>query len=79
MSQAGLPFQVIRDAYVNLLPSDQYEERETTNDQGQEKAESTRKKQKGKNRDAEEHHEYDDSSESDKEPETENGREEVNP
>ena len=24
--QAGLPFQVLRDAYVNLLPSDQFEE-----------------------------------------------------
>ena len=35
MRQAGLPFQVVRDAYVNLLPSDQFEERETTNDQGE--------------------------------------------
>jgi hypothetical protein len=79
MRQAGLPFQVVRDAYVNLLPSDQFEERETTTnkgDQGQEeKAESTRRKRKGKKHDTEKHHEYDDSSESDKEPETENGGE----
>jgi len=69
--QAGL----VCDAYVNLLPSDQFEERETTNnkgDQGQEKAESTRKKRKGKKHDTDE---YDDSSESDKEPETEDGGE----
>ena len=74
--QAGLPFHVVRDAYVNLLLSAQFVERETTNDQGdqgQEKAESTRKKRKGEKRDAEKHHEYDDSLESDKEPETEDG------
>ena len=42
MRQTGLPFQVVRDAYVNLLPSDQFEEQETTNnkgDQGQEETE----------------------------------------
>ena len=27
MRQVGLPFQVVRDAYVNLLPSDKFEER----------------------------------------------------
>ena len=77
MRQAGLPFQVVRDTYVNLLSSDQFEERETTSDQDeqdQEKAERTRKKQKSKKRDVEEHHEYDDSPESDKEPEAENRR-----
>ena len=50
----------------------------TTNDQcdqGQEKAESTRKKRNDKKRDSVEHHEYDNLSESDKEPETENGGE----
>ena len=55
----------------NLLPSDQFEERETTSDQGdqnQEKANSPRKMRKGKGRDVQEHHAYDDSSESDKEP-----------
>ena len=75
MRQEGLPFQVVRDAYVNLLPSDQFEEQETTNnkgDQGQGKTESTRKKRKGKKHDTDE---YDDSSESDKEPETEDGGE----
>ena len=35
MRQVGLPFQVVRDAYVNLLPSDQFEERETTSDQSE--------------------------------------------
>ena len=79
MRQEGLPFQVVvRDAYVNLLPSDQFEEQETTNnkgDQGQGKTESTRKKRKGKKHDTEKYHEYDDSSESDKEPETEDGGE----
>jgi hypothetical protein len=69
MRQAGLPFQVVRDAYVNLLPSDQFEERETTNDQG----DQGQKKRKGEKRD--EHHEYDDSLKSDKEPETEDGGE----
>ena len=74
MRQAGLPFQVVCDAYVNLLPSDQFEEQETTIDkgvQGQEKVESTRTKRKGKKHDTEKCHEYDDSSESDKEPDTE--------
>ena len=78
MRQAGLPFQVVRDAYVNLLPSDQFEERKTTNykgDQGQEEKAETRKKRKGKKHDTEKYHEYDDSSESDKEPETEDGGE----
>ena len=79
MRQAGLQFQVVRDAYVNLLPSDQFEERETTNnkgDQGQEeKAESTRRKRKGKKHNTEKCHEYDDSSESDKKLETEDGGE----
>ena len=67
MRQAGLPFQVVRDAYTNLLPSDQFEERETTNDQ----VDQSQKRRKGEKRD--EHHEYDDSLESDKEPETEDG------
>ncbi len=79
MRQAGLPYQVVRDAFANLLPSYQFEERENTknkgDDQGQEKAESTRKKRKGKKHDTEKYHEYDDSSESDKEPETEDGGE----
>jgi hypothetical protein len=59
--QAGLPFQVVRDAYVNLLPSDQFAEQETTynkGDQGQERAGSTRKKRKGKKRYTEKYHEY---------------------
>ena len=60
---------MVRDAYVNLLPSDQFEERETTNDQ----VDQSQKRRKGKKRD--DYHEYDDSLEFNKEPETEDGGE----
>ena len=70
--QAGLPFRVVRDAYLNLLPSDQFEERDLAEDNGQGpgKRKSRRKgRRTEKQRDETEGRAHDDSNES--EPESE--------
>jgi hypothetical protein len=65
--QAGLPFRVVRDAYLNLLPSDQFEERDLAEENGQGPG---NRKNRRKGRKAEKQHEerethaYDDSNES---------------
>ena len=72
--QAGLPFKVVRDAYINLLPSDQFEERQDAigdrGNQGQKRGESKSRRKRGEEHEGIEDDAHDDSGESDKEPMT---------